>query len=86
VNRNGKARAAQRALRTELACARALLDELEAVLDAENDVAEHEKARKKEQPDTGSAPGCKGKTRIGAQVSAGGFFSRRELSRVVASS
>ncbi len=33
----GARRAAQRALRTELACARALLDELEAVLDAENE-------------------------------------------------
>jgi hypothetical protein len=37
VNRDGKSPAAQRALRTELACARALLDALEAVLDAESE-------------------------------------------------
>jgi hypothetical protein len=35
VNLNGKSREEHRALRIELACARALLDALEAVLDAE---------------------------------------------------
>jgi hypothetical protein len=37
VSRDGKSPPAQRAARTELACARALLDALEAMLDAENE-------------------------------------------------
>jgi len=37
MNRDKKLPAAQRAARTELACARALLDALEAMLDAENE-------------------------------------------------
>jgi hypothetical protein len=37
MNLEGRARLAPRAVRTELACARALLDELETVLDAESE-------------------------------------------------
>jgi hypothetical protein len=48
-------------------------------------VTEHQEPRKKEQPDTGTRRAAIGGTAAGDQLTGGGFLSRRDLLRDVAS-
>jgi hypothetical protein len=48
-------------------------------------VTEHQEPRKKEQPDTGTRRAAIGGTAAGGQLAGGGFLSRRDLLREVAS-